>query len=796
MKVTMQAIEVVLVEDSSDYAAAVVSWLAIWPALRLVGVATNGEDACRLVETLRPDLVLMDVVMLGMSGFEAVGRIKQLSDPPQVIMLTIEDDITTRRGALAAGADDFVAKTALTTALMPSIARLFPAPAPVTPAFSSSRPSLAAEVVSAAPMLVASVSVGGTVLFVNRAVSLATGYSERELVGQNWWQLLHSPENHDLLDHWLADQAQTDPLEVDLTLAVRSGEARVISWRLSKTRNARGEVAEVVLVGADVTGRAWTEHALQRFANDVSTATGARFFELLVEFVASCLGFDVVVAAELMSDGPERVRSIAHWPPELAPDDFIQNLAGTPCERVAHGEFLTYPEGVREAFPCAGTIQALELESYVGAPLIGSDGLVKGLICGFGRGPVANQAVAEMMFRIVAGRAGAELERELGARNLARSEALFRGLIEGTHDVVALIDADDAITYVSPAVERTLGYRAVDCVGLKVIDLIHPGDKPQIEHLLRTSGPERPWTLVEARVRHNNATWRTMEASVAEHYGGDGQRFRVVTARDITERRQLEEDLRQAQKTEMIGRLASGIAHDFGNILMIVRSHADILALRTPAEDSRHVFVESIRDAVTRGTGLTRQLLAFNRQRVFEPTCVNLNTSIEQMAALLRRLVGSGIRVVSKLSPQVGVIVADPTQIEQIVLNLIINARDAMPDGGQITIATAVVPEDRWPESRDPAPGGFVELSVSDTGCGISQAVQGQIFDPLFTTKDEGRGTGLGLATVFGIVSRHGGIIDVDSREGHGSTFRICLPRGVAQTSLPTFPAEGSPCIR
>jgi PAS domain S-box-containing protein len=770
-------IKVFLVDDSPDYVTAVKSWLELWPELLLVGIANNGEDALRLVEETHPDLVLMDVSMPVLNGFETLKLIKQLSRPPAVIMLTLDDDRTVRLGARDAGADDFIPKTALTTALLPAIARLFPATAAASPELATPTASLTAEVVGVAPMLVVSVSLSGIVLFANRAVSEATGYAVRELVGQNWWELLRTPSNRAQLDEWLGS-SHADPLEVDMTLTMRSGDERLISWRLSKTRNARGEIAEILLVGADVTGRAWTERALQRFANYVSAATGARFFELLVEYVSSCLGFDIVMVGELTPSEPDEVRTIAAFPPGIMPEEFAQTIAGTPCERVAHGEFLTYSTGLQEAFPCAPNLRRYGLDAYVGAPLVASDGRVIGLICGFGHEAVGDQAVAEMMFRIVAGRAAAELERELAMRDLERSEAMFRGLIEQTQDVVALIDADDAFTYVSPAAQRLFGHPPSATIGMKVIDLVHPSNRDQIQGLLDArEAAKDPRFLVQARIRHADGSWRDVESSVAEYFDAEGHRFRVVTTRDLTERKRLEEHLQQAQKTEMIGRLAAGIAHDFGNILMVIRSHADILELRTSADDERRVFVDAIQETVTRGTGLARQLLAFNQQRNFEPRRFDLTASIEQMTKLLRRLVGSGICLDTTLASDCGVIVADPTQVEQVVLNLLVNARDAMPSGGAIRIETRRVAGHERPPALEEAPGGYVCLSVTDTGCGIPTEVRNRIFDPLFTTKEEGHGTGLGLATVKGIVERHHGAIEVDSEVGKGTTFRIYLPR-------------------
>lgn len=224
-----------------------------------------------------------------------------------------------------------------------------------------------------------------------------------------------------------------------------------------------------------------------------------------------------------------------------------------------------------------------------------------------------------------------------------------------------------------------------------------------------------------------------------------------------------------------IGGLAPGIAHDLNIILMAILSNADLLSLRTATDDPRRSYIEEIRDAVSRGTGLARQLTTFDGERPLRPARVDLNEVIGAMATLLRRLTGSRIHLVTTLSPAVGTISADPTQIEQIILNLVTNARDAMPEGGTMTIETAVVPD---PEADGPEARGCVQLSVTDTGCGMSEAVRARIFDSHFTTKEQDGSRGLGLTSVHGIVERHGGFIEVDSVEGRGSTFRVLFPRG------------------
>jgi PAS domain S-box-containing protein len=413
-------------------------------------------------------------------------------------------------------------------------------------------------------------------------------------------------------------------------------------------------------------------------------------------------------------------------------------------------------------------------DGCVDLPLIGSDGHPIGVICGFGDGDVVDPATRRMVFRILAHRAATELEHQRAQRALERRDALFIGLSAQAHDVVGVLDAEGALTAVSPAIERVLGYPAAECIGLKIADLVHPLDRPSFEALLGICGDHA--YSAESRVQRKDGQWLTMEVTVAEHADG-GRTFKVVSARDLTDQRRLEDRLRQSQKTEIIGRLATGIAHDFTNILMVVRSHADIMRLRTTADDPRHSTVDAIEAAVTRGADLARQLLAFNRPREFALKRIDLNTSIEQSATLLRRLVGSTIRLETRLSADARYIAADATQIEQVVLNLTVNARDAMPGGGTITFVTAPAGGDSLPATVAAAPQDYVCFSVIDTGCGMSAGVMARIFEPMFTTKGEGAGTGIGLATVHEIVTRHGGIIDVSSVERQGTTFRLFLPR-------------------
>jgi len=272
-----------------------------------------------------------------------------------------------------------------------------------------------------------------------------------------------------------------------------------------------------------------------------------------------------------------------------------------------------------------------------------------------------------------------------------------------------------------------------------------------------------------------------VEIAAGTFFSG-GRKKIIAAVRDITERKHLEDQLRQAQKMEAIGQLAGGVAHDFNNLLTAIIGHAQ-LGMHTAEENSSiYKDIQEIEKAGQAAADLTRQLLAFSRKQVIRPQVMDLNQELEGMKKLLQRLIRENIDQQIKPSPELLRIMADPGQVEQVIVNLVVNARDAMPGGGRIILETANVElgKDYVNAHQGVKPGRYVMLAVSDTGCGMSEEVRKHIFDPFFTTKPEGQGTGLGLSTVYGIAKQHGGNIWVYSEEGHGTTFKVYLP--VAET--------------
>ena len=361
----------------------------------------------------------------------------------------------------------------------------------------------------------------------------------------------------------------------------------------------------------------------------------------------------------------------------------------------------------------------------------------------------------------------------------------FRDLVERL-PIVSYVDALDetfSSIYASPQIESLTGYSPDEWRDDRELyaKTLHPEDRELAlaEHRrLRDQGGrlDLQYRLIS---RSGAVVWVHDRAMVVDGEPGRAPRLEGALL-DITEQKRLENELRQAQKMEAIGRLAGGIAHDFNNLVTAIIGYADLLDAQVRHEPSLRVYVDEIARAGLRARDLTRQLLAFSRKQVLRPKVVAVNSVVDNIERMLRRLLGSDVELLVRTEPDAGAVVVDPGQLEQVIVNLAVNARDAMPAGGTLTIATAGVELDEHAARRHDATvpaGSYMSLSVSDTGIGIDQETKRHIFEPFFTTKDAEGGTGLGLSTVYGIVKQSGGFIWVYSEPGAGTTFRIYFPR-------------------
>jgi len=362
----------------------------------------------------------------------------------------------------------------------------------------------------------------------------------------------------------------------------------------------------------------------------------------------------------------------------------------------------------------------------------------------------------------------------------AESEAKQGAILEAANDAIITMDAHLAIREFNPAAEQMFGYRRTDILGRNAEILLPATERTaaigaMTQYLATGRGPLAGRQLELAAVRADGTEF-PVELTVAL-VGSERNRAMTGFVRDITERRQLEEQLRQSQKLEAIGRLASGVAHDFNNILMSIMGSADLILMDAKGNDGLSSETSEIKLSVERGAGLTRQLLAFSRRQATRPQLFDLSEVVGGMETMLRRLIGPeiDIRIVRHASPNVR---ADPAQIEQVILNLAINARDAMPEGGRLTVTLDEVDLDEWAAAMvgEAQAGRYTRLTVTDTGTGMDEQTRAKLFEPFFTTKEQGKGTGLGLSIVYGIVKQSGGHITVTSEPGEGSSFLIYLP--------------------
>jgi len=365
-------------------------------------------------------------------------------------------------------------------------------------------------------------------------------------------------------------------------------------------------------------------------------------------------------------------------------------------------------------------------------------------------------------------------------RLLVEREELFRLITENAADMIAVVDDNGHRLYNSPSYQRILGYSFEELQATPSLEQIHPEDQAVVQEAAAEARQTGVGRRIEYRMRHRDGTWRTLESTASAIVNGRGELRRfVIVNRDITARKRLEEQFRQAQKMEAVGRLSGGIAHDFNNILGVIIGYGEILEERLEAGNSLRPCADEILQAGRRAATLTRQLLAFSRQQVLAPRVLELNSVIVDTQKMLRRVIGEDIELDTKLSAELGRVKADQGQIEQVILNLAVNARDAMPGGGKLTIATENTELDAIAVRRysyPVKPGRYVLLSVSDTGAGMTSETQAHIFEPFFTTKEKGKGTGLGLATVYGVVKQSDGYIQVHSELGAGAAFKIYLP--------------------
>jgi PAS domain S-box-containing protein len=413
-------------------------------------------------------------------------------------------------------------------------------------------------------------------------------------------------------------------------------------------------------------------------------------------------------------------------------------------ERLSGGRVIAL--GVALAAPCVGAVygQVVEGRANVVALAVGSTVIA-----------------ALVLWRIGSLARGAEAYHAA----LAESEARFRALTEHGADVVTVVDESGRVRYRTPSAERVFGYQPGELRERSILELVHPEDILGVDRAMAAivAGPDRSFPY-NVRIRRKDGTWAHVEGVATSLLDDPDVRGIVLNSRDVTELHAKNEELRHAQKLEAVGRLAGGVAHDFNNLLTAITGYSNLILDGRAVNETVRRDVAEIAYAADRASTLTRQLLAFSRRQVLQLEIVDLNALVSRIARMLQRLIGEHIELAVDLRSSRPHVRADASQLEQVLVNLVVNARDAMPAGGTLAISTADEDDE-------------VRLTVADTGIGIDEETQRHIFEPFFTTKEPGRGTGLGLATAYGIVAQSGGRISVESEPGDGTRFDVRLAR-------------------
>jgi PAS domain S-box-containing protein len=769
--------------------------------------ALNGKIGLQLANESPPDLILVDAKMPGMDGFEIVNRLRENPITAPIPILMVSGVMTThenRISGFASGADGYICKPFQTEEFIAEISVLLRIKN-YEDQLRKQEQHLEEELKSRTGDLVESEarfrilfeespdaifveSPDRIVLDVNEAACKLHEMTREELIGISVTELV--PERiRESVQQGYPNLFSGESQMIESLSLTKGGEEIPVEIRTKQIHYKKTPVA--ILIVRDIRQRKRIEMALQTIAKEVSPLTGFSFFYGLVQQLGKVLEADFIALTKLLPDEPGFVETFAFYGEGKILDNIKYPLAGRPCEKVYEQNVFACGDNVQEAFPADEALKELNIRSYIGCPLIGTDGHSTGHIFFMSRTPVEDTGLHISMLRIFGARAAAEFERIKATESLWKSEERHRSLNDDVLDrsLVGLfiLDKNHEVVWANQILSTYLHVDRDTMIGLKMEDLVESQISSQFsnpagfkramlldrEHFVPGTRqefhiPPKPGTK-ERWLEHFSQPIRT-----GLYAGG-----RIEHFSDITRQKTLQEQLLQVQKMEGIGRLAGGVAHDFNNLLTSILGFSHLLLDELEEKSPLRESVDEIIHAGQLAEKLTRQLLVFGRKQVMQVRPINLNTVVTEMNQLLHRTLGEDIELVSTIDPDLPSINADPGQVEQIIMNLAVNARDAMPYGGKLTVDTRQMSlnEADVTDKINARPGNYVCLTVSDTGEGMTEDIVRHVFEPFFTTKDHDKGTGLGLSIVYGIVEQFHGFIEVSSEKGLGTSVQIFLPK-------------------
>ncbi len=631
--------------------------------------------------------------------------------------------------------------------------------------------------------IIAVLGADGTLLFANATFSTNLGYRSEELLGRSFHALVHSVDVA-LVRNQLAQVANQSMASLTTRCRLRSRDG---SWRwfeLACRNGGRDPGFEGILVhGLDVTELHRMESERQVISDIVHALNQTANLDQLLTRIHQALKH-ILPAENCFVALHDQQRDVFEFP--FFADEYD---AAPPPQKVGRsctayvfrtGKANLIPQSEFDSLVELGEVELVgsPSPSWLGVPLKTPTATIGVLVVQHYQHENAYDHRDLEFLDSVGGHIALAIERRRAEEELRKSESMLSLLFEHNPLPTWLYDVETLrFLRANQAAVGQYGYSQEEFARMSILEIRPAAERERMVSYLEKMGGE---SEEHGFWNHQKKDGKTFEVELISHelvYAG--KRVRLVVAQDISERRHLELQLRQSQKMEAVGRLAGGVAHDFNNLLMVIKGHTELMLNTLPPSDPMARKIGQIDRSADRATTLTRQLLAFSRLQVLQPQVINLNSVVEEMGKLLPRLIGEDIELILRPNQQVGTIRADASQMEQVIMNLAVNARDAMPGGGKLLIETSNRDLDQAYTSSHPLmkPGSYVLLDVTDTGTGMDEETQAHIFEPFFTTKEKGKGTGLGLATVYGIVKQSGGFIWVYSELGKGTSFKIYLPR-------------------
>ncbi len=635
--------------------------------------------------------------------------------------------------------------------------------------------------------LISEVDDSATFLYVSPNFKEVLGYAPPALLGANMFSFVH-PDDHAMVVKEFTESMKV--LGIGRSVYRYRHQNGGYRWFESTGRVFQTALGDIrgVIVSRDITERKKSEEALEAIVKGAVAPGSQNFFQNLVRQLAQTLQVPMVFLAERVEETFPVVQGVAFWHGDRFEPKFEYDCLEGPCEKVFEGHPVYFSQGVQELFPKNQTVKALNLESYCGTPLFNSEGDIVGNLAIMDQKPLSMNAQDQSLLQVFAARAGAELERKRAQEALQESEERYRALYDEAPLMYFTVDEHLKVLSVNQFGANMLKYENEDLVGHSVMMVVDPEDqeifRQEIEQCF-TSMNQASQKVFRKVKKDGTRLWvRETSRSIV---GPNQQHMLLLSCEDITEQKrvevaleQSEKQLRHTQKMEAIGTLAGGIAHDFNNILGAILGYSELALTQVKKEPKLTSYLGEVLTAGHRAKELVKQILAFSRQSDQIWEAVDLNVMVQEALRMVRATLPTTIEIRSTFTMDSAVVFADSTQMHQVIMNLCANAEQAMREHGgvlSLMVTSTEVAEHSIQECSDLKPGRYLQLTIQDSGQGMSGDVLERIFEPFFTTKALGEGTGLGLAVVHGIIVGHGGHIAVSSVMGQGTTITILLPR-------------------